>query len=129
MACAGRLTDTRPGLPAVAARCTSRWVGTSALAVHVAARRRDRFARRVPVLRRHGRRHRWAPATAAVRALGRLLRSLGPLTRRPYVHPGRGGRCPTHRSLTSTRHLLVVLDNALDAGQVGLSSPQGPDAR
>lgn len=117
------LTDTRPGLPAVAAVHGPGGVGTSALAVHVAHAVADRFADGVLYVD-------MGAATAGRRplppyeALGRLLRSLG--LDGAAVPSTLDEAAARYRSLTSTRNLLVVLDNALDAGQVRPLVPAGP---
>ncbi|GAA3467430.1 AfsR/SARP family transcriptional regulator [Nonomuraea roseola] len=117
------LTDTRPGLPAVAAVHGPGGVGKSALAVHVAHAVADRFTDGVLYVD-------LGAATAGLQplppyeALGRLLRSLG--LDGAAIPSTLDEAAARYRSLTSTRHLLVVLDNALDAGQVRPLVPAGP---
>jgi DNA-binding SARP family transcriptional activator len=116
------LTDTRPGLPAVAAVHGPGGVGKSALAVHVAHAVADRFADGVLYVNLRA-------ATAGLQplrpfeALGRLLRSLG--LDDAAIPSTLEEAAARYRSLTSTRNLLVVLDDALDAGQVRPLIPAG----
>ncbi|GAA3535100.1 hypothetical protein GCM10022419_013290 [Nonomuraea rosea] len=117
------LTDTRPGLPAVAAVHGPGGVGKSALAVHVAHAVADRFADGVLYVNLRA-------ATAGLQplrpfeALGRLLRSLG--LDDAAIPSTLEEAAARYRSLTSARNLLVVLDDALDAGQVRPLIPAGP---
>jgi tetratricopeptide (TPR) repeat protein len=89
-------------------------VGKTALAVHWAHRVRDRFpdGQLYVDLRGHAR---GAP-TPPVEVLTRFLRSLGmPAEDVPDDQAAAGGR---YRSLLADRRMLVLLDNAADAGQV-----------
>ncbi|MGP4095234.1 NB-ARC domain-containing protein [Nonomuraea sp. KM90] len=88
------------------------------------ARRGRRLRRRRPA-RRSARRHRRPPAAVAGRGLRRLLRSLGlDATALPSTLDEAAAR---YRSLTSARNLLVILDDALDPGQVRPLIPAGPE--
>ncbi|GAA5039803.1 DNA-binding SARP family transcriptional activator [Thermocatellispora tengchongensis] len=117
------LGDTAPGTPALAAVHGPGGTGKSALAIHAAHAVADRFADGVLYIDLRAATPGLQPLSP-LQALGRLLRSL---------LPG-GDAVPTtldeavarYRSLTSTRNLLVVLDNALDAGQIRPLIPSGP---
>ncbi|MET7327098.1 BTAD domain-containing putative transcriptional regulator [Nonomuraea sp. NPDC005650] len=117
------LSDTVPGLPTVAAIHGPGGIGKSALAIHVAHRVAGRFADGVLYLDLRAATAGREPLSP-YEALSRLLRSLGL----------DGGAVPAtldeaaarYRSLTSTRKLLVILDDALDAGQVRPLIPAGP---
>ncbi|WP_170223217.1 AfsR/SARP family transcriptional regulator [Nonomuraea turkmeniaca] len=117
------LTDIVPGLPAVAAIHGPGGIGKSALAVHAAHTIADRFADGVLYVNLRA-------ATAKARplspfeALSRLLRSLG--LEGSAVPPTQDEAAARYRSLTSTRNLLVILDDALDASQVLPLIPAGP---
>ncbi|SEG88909.1 DNA-binding transcriptional activator of the SARP family [Nonomuraea solani] len=120
---AATVDGTVPGPPAVAAVHGPGGMGKSALAVHAAHAVAGRFADGVLYVDLRG-------ATAGVQplspyeALSRLLRSLGlggaaiPATLEEAT--------ARYRSLTSTRNLLVLLDDALDATQVRPLIPAGP---
>ncbi|WP_171074845.1 AfsR/SARP family transcriptional regulator [Nonomuraea basaltis] len=117
------LTETAPGLPAVAAVHGPGGIGKSALAVHTAHAIADRFPDGVLYVDLRA-------ATAGLQplspfeALSRLLRSLG--LDGTAIPPTLDEAAARYRSLTSTRNLLVVLDDALDAGQVRPLIPAGP---
>ncbi|MFI7452997.1 BTAD domain-containing putative transcriptional regulator [Nonomuraea sp. NPDC049714] len=117
------LTDIVPGSPAVAAINGPGGVGKSALAVHAAHTIADRFADGVLHVDLRA-------ATAGLQplspyeALSRLLRSLG--LDRAALPATLDEAAARYRSLTSTRKLLVILDDALDASQVRPLIPAGP---
>ncbi|MCG5213008.1 AfsR/SARP family transcriptional regulator [Streptosporangium sp. KLBMP 9127] len=116
------LTDTVPGPPAVAAINGPGGIGKSALAIHAAHAIADRFADGVLYVDLRA-------ATAGLQplspfeALSRLLRSLG--LNGTAMPPTLDEAAARYRSLTSTRNLLVVLDDALDASQVRPLIPAG----
>ncbi|MFI7702115.1 BTAD domain-containing putative transcriptional regulator [Nonomuraea sp. NPDC049480] len=116
------LTDTVPGRPVVAAIDGPGGMGKSALAIHAAHAVGDRFADGVLYLDLRA-------ATAGLQplspfqALGRLLRSLSPDG--TVLPPTLDEAAARYRSLTSTRNLLIILDNALDARQVRPLIPAG----
>ncbi len=101
-------------------------VGKSALAVHVAHTMAGRFGDGVVYVDLNG-------ATPGVQplsvldALGHLLRSLG--LDGTAVPADLDGATVRYRSLTQASDLLVILDNALDAGQVRPLIPAGADCR
>lgn len=117
------LTDASPQSPAVAAVHGPAGVGKSALAVHVAHSVADRFADGVLYVDLHAVTP-GLPPLSSFEALSRLLRSLG--LGRSAVPPTLDGAAARYRSLTSTRNLLVVLDNALDSAQIRPLIPAGP---
>ncbi|MEU8401871.1 BTAD domain-containing putative transcriptional regulator [Nonomuraea sp. NPDC048892] len=101
-------------------------VGKSALAVHVAHALAGRFCDGVVYVDLNG-------ATPGVQplsvldALGHLLRSLG--LDGSAVPADLEGAIARYRSLTAASNLLVILDNALDAGQVRPLIPAGAACR
>ncbi len=117
------LADIVPGLPAVAAIHGPGGIGKSALAIHVAHAVAHRFTDGVLYLDLRAATAGRQPLSP-LEALSRLLRSLGldgtgvPTTLDEAV--------ARYRSLTSTRKLLVILDDALDASQVRPLIPAGP---
>ncbi|WP_049572265.1 AfsR/SARP family transcriptional regulator [Nonomuraea sp. SBT364] len=115
------LTAPPSGTPAVATIDGAGGVGKSALAVHAAHGVAGRFADGVLYVDLRaatpGRR-----PLSPLGALSRLLRSLG-LDAVPSTLDEAVAR---YRSLTSARNLLVILDDALDAAQVGPLIPAGP---
>ncbi|MEV0381678.1 BTAD domain-containing putative transcriptional regulator [Nonomuraea sp. NPDC050643] len=117
------LTDVVPGLPAVAAVHGPGGAGKSALAVHAAHAVADRFADGVLYVDLRAATAGLQPLTP-YEALSRLLRSLG--LDGAAVPATLDEAAARYRSLTSTRKLLVVLDDALDASQVRPLLPAGP---
>ncbi|MEV0823691.1 AfsR/SARP family transcriptional regulator [Nonomuraea rubra] len=101
-------------------------VGKSALAVHVAHALAGRFRDGVVYVNLNG-------ATPGLRplpvpdALGHLLRSLGLDGSAVPADPEEA--IARYRSLTASSHLLVILDNALDADQVRPLIPAGAGCR
>lgn len=116
------LADTTPGAPAIAAIDGPGGIGKSTLAVHAAHAVADRFPDGVLYVDLHGATAGLLPTTP-IEALGRLLRSLGlDSAAVPSTVEEASAR---YRSLTATRTLLLLLDNALDARQVRLLIPAG----
>lgn len=117
------LTDNVRASPAVAAIHGPGGIGKSALAVHAAHAIADHFADGVLYIDLRG-------ATAGlqplppVEALSRLLRSLG--LDGATIPPTLDEAAAQYRSVTSTRNLLVILDDAFDASQVRPLIPAGP---
>ncbi|WP_425568212.1 NB-ARC domain-containing protein [Nonomuraea rubra] len=110
-------------MPAIVAIGGPGGIGKSALAVHLAHAVADRYADGVLYIDLHGATDGLRPLSP-LEALGRLLRSLGL----------DGSAVPTtvdeaaarYRSLTSARHVLLILDNALDTRQLRPLIPAGP---
>ncbi|TDE32981.1 AfsR/SARP family transcriptional regulator [Nonomuraea mesophila] len=117
------LTSAVPGRPAVVAVHGAGGVGKSALAVHAAHGVADGFADGVLYLDLRAAGAGRTPLTP-YEALSRLLRSLG--VDGAAVPSSLEEAAARYRELTSTRNLLVVLDDALDAAQVRLLVPAGP---
>ncbi|TMR16609.1 tetratricopeptide repeat protein [Nonomuraea turkmeniaca] len=116
------LTETTPGAPTIAAIDGPGGIGKSALAAHAAHAEAGRFTDGVLYVDLRG-------ATAGLKplepleALGRLLRSLG--LDGSAVPTATGEAAARYRSLTAARRLLILLDNALNAGQVRPLLPAG----
>ncbi|MFB9527965.1 AfsR/SARP family transcriptional regulator [Nonomuraea roseola] len=116
------LTEISPGAPAIAAIDGPGGIGKSALAVHAAHALAGRFTDGVLHVDMRG-------ATAGMEplspldALGRLLRSLG--LDSSAVPAAVEEAAARYRSLTATRSLLIILDNARDAPQVRPLLPAG----
>ncbi|GAA4924869.1 transcriptional regulator AfsR [Nonomuraea thailandensis] len=116
------LTSSEAGTPAIVAIGGPGGIGKSALAVHLAHAVADRYTDGVLYIDLHGATEGLRPLSP-LEALGRLLRSLGL----------DGSAVPTtvdeaaarYRSLTSARHVLLILDNALDTRQVRPLIPAG----
>ncbi|MEO3886350.1 AfsR/SARP family transcriptional regulator [Nonomuraea sp. B5E05] len=119
----GTLTGAVPGPPSVAAIHGAGGAGKSALAVHAAHGVAERFADGVLYVDLRAATAGRTPLTP-YEALSRLLRSLG--VDGAAVPSSLDEAAARYRSLTSTRELLVVLDDALDAGQVRRLIPAGP---
>ncbi|WP_344881773.1 AfsR/SARP family transcriptional regulator [Nonomuraea antimicrobica] len=117
------LADTAPGSPAIAAIDGPGGIGKSALAIHAAHAVADRFPDGVLYVDLHGA-SAGIPPTAPIQVLGRLLRSLG--VDDAAVPATMEEATARYRSLTATRTLLILLDNAQDAGQVRPLIPAGP---
>jgi tetratricopeptide (TPR) repeat protein len=126
-----RLTDTRSGSPAPYTRSRSATVvvitgsagvGKTALALHWAHFVRDRFPDGELYANLRG--FDEEPPVSAKAALDRFLRDLGVA---PEVIPvDLDERAALFRSLIADRHILIVLDNAADTGQVRPLIPGGP---
>ncbi|NUP00196.1 MAG: tetratricopeptide repeat protein [Nonomuraea sp.] len=113
-------TQSSEGVPVVAV-CGIGGVGKTALAVHVAHAAEDLFpdGQLYADLRGYT-----DEATAPESALGGFLRALGIP---PDVIPeGLAERSALYRSLLADRRILVLLDNARDAGQVSPLLPGSP---
>ncbi|WP_049559561.1 AfsR/SARP family transcriptional regulator [Nonomuraea sp. SBT364] len=116
------LSGTAPNSPAIAAIDGPGGIGKSALAIHAAHAAADRFPDGVLYVDLHGATAGLSPA-APIHVLGRLLRSLGV---GDSAVPSTVEEAIAHyRSLTATRALLILLDNALDASQVRPLVPAG----
>jgi tetratricopeptide (TPR) repeat protein len=119
---------TRPGRNGtiIASISGASGVGKSALAIHVANRIAEQYPDGQLYINLLGSTPKVRPLTPAA-ALGRLLRSLGMDDQSVPVGPEEAAG---HlRSLTAGKRLLIVLDNALDAGQVrGLFPGRGGSA-
>ncbi|MEV0623028.1 BTAD domain-containing putative transcriptional regulator [Nonomuraea sp. NPDC050404] len=109
--------------PIVAAINGPGGIGKSALAVRVAHAASGRFEDGVLYVDLRGASTGLRPMTP-IDALGQLLRSLGLDGAAVPSDPAEAAA--RYRSLTATRRLLVVLDNALDARQVRPLLPAGP---
>ncbi|WP_188196747.1 AfsR/SARP family transcriptional regulator [Nonomuraea sp. SYSU D8015] len=117
------LTDTVRGSPAVAAIHGPGGIGKSALAVHAAHAIADHFADGVLYVDLRGTTVGLQPLPP-FEALSRLLRSLG--LDAATIPPTLDEAAAQYRSFTSTRNLLVILDDAFDASQVRPLIPAGP---
>lgn len=117
------LTDTVGGSPAVAAIHGPGGIGKSALAVHAAHAIADHFADGVLYVDLRGATAGFQPLSP-IEALSRVLRSLG--LDGAAIPPTLDEAADRYRSLTSTRNLLVILDDAFDASQVRPLIPAGP---
>ncbi len=98
-------------------------IGKTTLALHWARRIKDRYPAGQIFLNLHG----FDPAgepTAPAEALRACLEAIG--VRPEEVPDGLDARVVMFRSLSAERRLLVVLDNARDAGQVRPLIPAGP---
>jgi DNA-binding SARP family transcriptional activator len=107
---------------AVAAVSGGAGIGKTALAVHWAHRAAGAFPDGQLYLNLRGVDAGEPPATPAS-AIRSLLGALGPPG---TVPPGLEDQVSLYRSLTAGRRLLVILDNAHDAGQVRPLLPGGP---
>jgi transcriptional regulator with XRE-family HTH domain len=99
--------------------CGTAGVGKSALAVHWAQHRRDRFPDGQLYLDLHG--FDLAPALPTGQALGRLLRVVGPVGAQ-FARESEE-RAAQYRSVLAGRRMLIVLDNARDTEQVSVLLP------
>jgi DNA-binding SARP family transcriptional activator len=118
-----QLTKALSSVPAIVAVDGPGGIGKSALAVHLAHTVADRFPDGTIYLDLRGSTPGLQPLSA-LDCLGRLLRSLGV---GGSAVPGDADEAAARfRSLTATRKLLLILDNALDARQVRPLIPAGP---
>jgi DNA-binding SARP family transcriptional activator/Tfp pilus assembly protein PilF len=120
-ALADRATPDAP--PVVCAITGTAGVGKTTLAVHWAHRAADRFPAGQLYVNLRG----YGPEPAAggpAELLRELLEALGVPARR--TPEGLSARAALYRSLLGGRRMLVVLDNARDAGQVRPLLPGGP---
>ncbi|MFC4114337.1 BTAD domain-containing putative transcriptional regulator [Nonomuraea zeae] len=101
-------------------------IGKSALAVHVAHAVAARFTDGVSYVNLHGSTPGLDPLTPA-QALRHLLHSLGLDGAAVPADPGEAAA--RYRSLTATRSLLVILDNARDVHQIRPLIPSGAGCR
>ncbi|WP_187414090.1 BTAD domain-containing putative transcriptional regulator [Nonomuraea sp. PA05] len=117
------LARATPRSPVIAAIDGPGGIGKSALAIHAAHAAMDRFPGGVLYVDLHGATAGLPPADP-LQVLGRLLRSLG--VDGAAVPSTMEEATANYRSITATRQVLVLLDNALDASQVRPLVPAGP---
>ncbi len=119
----GARAGTGPTAPALAVITGTAGVGKTALAVHWAHRIADRFpdGQLFVNLRGYDR----GPAADPADVLALFLRSLGVSPDR--VPAGLDERAALYRTMLAGRRMLVLLDNAANAGQVRPLLPAGPD--
>jgi tetratricopeptide (TPR) repeat protein/transcriptional regulator with XRE-family HTH domain len=98
-------------------------VGKSVLAIHAAHQMKDRFPDGQLYLNLHGSTPGLVPVEP-LNALGQLLRSLGVPDH--HVPTDLDAAAARYRTTAAPRRLLVVLDNARDAAQVGPLLPGSP---
>ncbi len=118
-----RLLSQRSGLTTIVTLSGMGGAGKTALAVHWAHRAAGRFPDGQLYLDLHG----FGPSAVPVtpqEALRRLLDGFGLATSR--LPADFDAQAALYRSLTATRRVLVVLDNAGDAEQVRALLPSGP---
>ncbi|WP_344487249.1 AfsR/SARP family transcriptional regulator [Nonomuraea monospora] len=120
---AAPVSGAAPGSVAIAAIDGPGGIGKSALAIHAAHAAVDRFPDGALYVDLHGATAGLPPADP-LQVLGRLLRSLG--VDAAAVPSTMEEATANYRSITATRKVLVLLDNALDASQVRPLVPAGP---